>query len=99
MVNIVLFGAPAAGKGTHARRIEVEYGWPQISTGDIFRDALAQRTELGVRAHDEYWGEGHLVPDEITNPLAFARLQQDDCVAGFVLDGYPRTVPQAHALL
>ncbi len=93
-----MFGAPAAGKGTMAKKVSTEYGWPHISTGDIFRSAYEQGTPMGVEAYDKYWGQGHLVPDELTNGLAFERIRQEDCLNGFVLDGYPRTIGQGFAL-
>lgn len=99
MADILLFGAPAAGKGTQAKLIQREYGWPQIATGDIFREALEEGTEIGIRAYEEHWKHGRLAPDDMTNVLALERLRREDCAAGFVLDGYPRTVPQAEAFL
>ena len=98
MLNLLIFGPPGAGKGTQAVKISAEYEIPHISTGNIFREAYAQRTELGREAYDTYWGKGILVPDDVTNKLAFARLQQDDCLQGFILDGYPRTQVQADNL-
>jgi len=98
MLNILIFGPPGSGKGTQAAKISAEYGIPHISTGNIFREAYAQRTALGVEAHDTYWCKGILVPDDVTNRLAFERLQQGDCDAGFILDGYPRTQGQANHL-
>jgi len=96
--NIILLGAPGSGKGTQAQRIYAQYSFPQISTGDLFRNAYTERTLLGIEAHDKYWGIGKLVPDEVTNGLAFDRLSKEDCQKGFVLDGYPRTIGQAEAL-
>ena len=98
MSNILLLGPPAAGKGTQAKKLSSWYHWPHISTVDIFRQAYQQQTALGVEAHDTYWGKGLLVPDEVTNKLAFERLNQDDCLQGFILDGYPRTIGQGLAL-
>ncbi len=98
MTHLIFLGPPGAGKGTQAKKLAQQYGWTHISTGDLFRSAYAQRTPLGIKAHDEYWGKGNLVPDEVTNELAFERLQKPDCAAGFILDGYPRTVGQAEAL-
>ena len=98
MSNLLFLGPPASGKGTQAKKVASQYGWPHISTGDMFRAASAQGTALGKEAHDLYWGKGHLVPDEITNTLAFERLEQDDCKKGYILDGYPRTLGQATAL-
>jgi len=98
MSNIILLGAPGSGKGTQAQRIYVRYSFPQISTGDLFRNAYTERTPLGIEAHDQYWGIGKLVPDGVTNRLAFNRLSKQDCQKGFVLDGYPRTIGQGQAL-
>ncbi len=98
MSNLLFLGPPASGKGTQAKKVSSQYGWPHISTGDMFRAAYAQRTALGKEAHDTYWRKGLLVPDEITNTLAFERLKQDDCKEGYILDGYPRTLGQATAL-
>lgn len=98
MLNLLIFGPPGAGKGTQAQKISAQYDIPHISTGTIFRQAYAQGSDLGREAHDVYWGKGILVPDDVTNKLAFARLQQDDCQQGFILDGYPRTQGQADNL-
>lgn len=98
MLNFLIFGPPGAGKGTQAQKISKRYAIPHISTGTIFREAYAQKTDLGREAHDAYWGKGLLVPDELTNKLALVRLQHDDCRTGFILDGYPRTERQADAL-
>jgi len=98
MANLIFLGPPGSGKGTQAKRYSLVYVCLHISTGDIFRSALQNKTILGIEAHEKYWGKGQLVPDDITNPLAFERLQQSDCLAGFILDGYPRTLPQAKAL-
>ncbi len=98
MSNIILFGPPAAGKGTQAKKLSEHYHWPHLSTGDMFRDAYTRKTSLGIYAHDQYWSKGILVPDAITNQLAFERLQNEDCRNGFFLDGYPRTLGQAEAL-
>lgn len=97
-MRLLLLGPPASGKGTQAKKLLQHYGWPQISTGDIFRHAYQQKSELGIQAHDNYWGKGLLVPDEITNTLAFQRLQKNDGQNGYILDGYPRTIGQAQAL-
>lgn len=96
-MNIILLGLPGAGKGTQASKIVDEYGIPHISTGDIFRKAMADKTELGLRAK-EYMDAGELVPDDITNGIVKERLAQDDVADGFLLDGYPRTLNQAEAL-
>jgi adenylate kinase len=90
-------GPPGAGKGTQAEYIVEAFKIPHISTGDAFRLAMKQGTEMGVKAK-EYVDQGKLVPDEITNGIVRERLQQEDCERGFLLDGYPRTIPQAEAL-
>jgi adenylate kinase len=94
---IVLLGPPGAGKGTQAKLIAETYGIPQISTGDILRDNVARKTELGVKAK-EIMGRGDLVPDELVCGMVADRLMQADCVHGFILDGFPRTVRQAEWL-
>ena len=96
-MNIVFLGPPGAGKGTQAKKIAEKYGIPQISTGDMFREHLAKGTELGKKAK-EYMDKGALVPDEIVLGMVEERLKQPDCEKGFILDGFPRTVPQAEAL-
>ncbi len=96
-MNLILMGPPGAGKGTQAERIVAEYGIPHISTGDAFRAAMKQGTPLGVKAK-EYVDAGKLVPDDVTIGIVRERLQQDDCKAGFMLDGFPRTISQAEAL-
>ena len=96
-MKIIMLGAPGAGKGTHAKKISEKYGIPHISTGDIFRANIKEGTELGKKAK-EYMDQGLLVPDELTCDLVMDRIQQDDCKNGFVLDGFPRTIPQAEAL-
>jgi adenylate kinase len=90
-------GPPGAGKGTQAEHIVAEFRIPHISTGDAFRLAMREGTPLGKKAK-EYVDQGLLVPDEITNGIVKERLQQDDCERGFLLDGFPRTIPQAEAL-
>ena len=92
-----MLGAPGAGKGTQAKQIADKYSIPHISTGDIFRANLKAGTELGKKAK-EYMDQGLLVPDELTCDLVMDRIGQDDCKNGFVLDGFPRTIPQAEAL-
>lgn len=92
-----MLGAPGAGKGTQAKRIAEKYSIPHISTGDIFRANIKNGTDLGKKAK-EYMDQGLLVPDELTCDLVMDRIQQDDCRNGFVLDGFPRTIPQAEAL-
>ena len=96
-MKIVMLGAPGAGKGTQALRIAEQYGVPHISSGDIFRKNLKEVTELGLRAK-AYMDEGLLVPDELTTDLVISRLREEDCKDGYVLDGFPRTLPQARAL-
>jgi adenylate kinase len=94
---IVLLGPPGAGKGTQAKLISETYGIPQISTGDILRDNVARKTELGLKAK-EIMERGDLVPDELVCGMVADRLRQADCVRGFILDGFPRTVRQAEWL-
>ncbi|KGK89301.1 adenylate kinase [bioreactor metagenome] len=96
-MNIILLGPPGAGKGTQAKLISEKYSIPHISTGDIFRKNISEKTPLGVKAKG-YMDKGQLVPDELTIDLVKDRLQQDDCKNGFLLDGFPRTVAQAEAL-
>ena len=96
-MKIIMLGAPGAGKGTHAKKISEKYSIPHISTGDIFRANIKEGTELGKKAK-EYMDQGLLVPDELTCELVMDRIQHDDCKNGFVLDGFPRTIPQAEAL-
>ncbi len=96
-MKIIMLGAPGAGKGTQAKQIAAKYSIPHISTGDIFRANIKNGTELGKKAK-EYMDQGLLVPDELTCDLVMDRIAQDDCVNGFVLDGFPRTIPQAEAL-
>ncbi len=96
-MRIILLGPPGAGKGTQAKRLVERYGLTWISTGDIFREQISRGTELGMRAK-EYVDRGEYVPDEITTKMVLARLGQPDAHEGFILDGYPRTVPQAQSL-
>ena len=96
-MKIIMLGAPGAGKGTQAKQIAAKYEIPHISTGDIFRANIKNGTELGKKAK-EYMDQGMLVPDELTCDLDMDRIAQDDCERGFVLDGFPRTIPQAEAL-
>lgn len=96
-MKIIMLGAPGAGKGTQAKQIAGKYSIPHISTGDIFRTNIKNGTDLGKKAK-EYMDQGLLVPDELTCDLVMDRIQQDDCKNGFVLDGFPRTIPQAEAL-
>jgi adenylate kinase len=95
--NLIFIGPPGAGKGTQAQRLCAKLGVPQISTGDMLRAARKAGTELGKKA-DEYMTKGLLVPDEVVIGLVQERIAQPDAVRGFVLDGFPRTVPQAEAL-
>ena len=96
-MKIILLGAPGAGKGTQAQFIMQKFGIPQISTGDMFRAAIKEGTELGKQAK-ALMDEGKLVPDELTVALVKDRIAQPDCANGFLLDGFPRTIPQADAL-
>ncbi|MBA9028851.1 adenylate kinase [Peribacillus huizhouensis] len=96
-MNLVLMGLPGAGKGTQAERIVEKYNIPHISTGDMFRAAIKDSTELGLQAKS-FMDKGELVPDEVTIGIVRERLSQDDCSQGFLLDGFPRTVAQAEAL-
>ena len=97
MINVIFLGPPGGGKGTQAQLLVKEFGIPQISTGDILRDAVKRGTELGKLAK-KYMDEGKLVPDEVVIGIIKERLSQDDTKKGFILDGFPRTVPQAEAL-
>lgn len=97
LVNLVLMGLPGAGKGTQAERIVDKYHIPHISTGDMFRAAIKEGTELGLKAKS-FMDKGELVPDEVTIGIVRERLSKKDCEAGFLLDGFPRTVPQAESL-
>src|SRR5208337_929990 len=96
-MKLIFLGPPGAGKGTLAGLISKEYAIPQISTGDIFRDAIKRETELGKKVK-EIVGRGDLVPDELTVSLVRERLTQPDAQTGYILDGFPRTIPQAEAL-
>lgn len=96
-MNLILMGLPGAGKGTQAATISEEYNIPHISTGDMFRTAIKEETELGRQAKS-YMDAGDLVPDEVTNGIVEERLQKEDCRNGFLLDGFPRTPAQAGAL-
>lgn len=96
-MNIIFMGPPGAGKGTQASQIVNTFGVPHISTGDAFRLAMSQGTELGVKAK-QFVDQGLLVPDDITIGIVEERLKQDDCDKGFLLDGFPRTISQAEAL-
>lgn len=96
-MKIIMLGAPGAGKGTQAKQIADKYKIPHISTGDIFRANIKNNTELGQKAK-QYMDQGLLVPDGLTCDLVMDRIKQDDCKNGFILDGFPRTIPQAEAL-
>ena len=96
-MKIIMLGAPGAGKGTQAKMIADKYGVPHISTGDIFRANIKNGTELGKKAKT-YMDQGLLVPDELVCDLVVDRIQQDDCKKGYILDGFPRTIPQAESL-
>lgn len=96
-MNLILLGAPGAGKGTQAEVICEHLHIPAVSTGNMIREALKNGTEMGLRAKS-YMEEGKLVPDEVVIGIIKDRLQQDDCKGGFILDGFPRTIPQAEAL-
>lgn len=96
-MKIIVLGAPGAGKGTQAKKIAEKYQIPHISTGDIFRSNIKEGTELGMKAK-AYMDQGGLVPDELTIGMLMDRIQKDDCKNGYVLDGFPRTIPQAESL-
>ena len=96
-MKIIMLDAPGAGKGTQAKMIADKYGVPHISTGDIFRANIKNGTELGMEAK-KYMDQGLLVPDELTVRILLDRVAQDDCKNGYVLDGFPRTIPQAEVL-
>ena len=96
-MNLMLFGAPGAGKGTQAKFLIEKYNIPQISTGDMFRAAIADKTDMGMEAK-KFMDDGKLVPDEITIGIIKDRLAESDCKNGFILDGFPRTLAQAEAL-
>ena len=96
-MKIIMLGAPGAGKGSQASRIAKEYQLPHISTGDIFRANLKEETELGKRAKS-FMDKGELVPDDITIAMLLDRIHKEDCKNGYILDGFPRTIPQAEAL-
>ncbi len=96
-MKIVMLGAPGAGKGTQAKMIAEKFGIPHISTGDIFRANISKGTELGLEAK-KYMDQGLLVPDELTVKILLDRVAQEDCAEGYVLDGFPRNIPQAKVL-
>ncbi len=96
-MKIIMLGAPGAGKGTQAKKIAEKYGIPHISTGDIFRANIKGGTELGMKAKS-YMDQGQLVPDEVTIGMLLDRISEAECADGYVLDGFPRTIPQAESL-
>ena len=96
-MKIIMLGAPGAGKGTQAKKIAEKYGIPHISTGAIFRANIKGGTELGMKAKS-YMDQGQLVPDDVTIGMLLDRISQEDCQNGYVLDGFPRTIPQAESL-
>jgi adenylate kinase len=96
-MKVILLGPPGVGKGTAAKRMVQEYGIPQISTGDLLREAVKNQTELGLKAK-QYMDAGKLVPDDLVIGLLKERVAKEDCRKGFILDGYPRTIPQAQSL-
>ena len=96
-MKLIMLGAPGAGKGTQAKKIAEKYSIPHISTGDIFRANIKNGTELGKKAKT-FMDQGLLVPDELVVDLVVDRVNQEDCKNGYVLDGFPRTIPQAEAL-
>ena len=96
-MNIILLGAPGAGKGTQAAKIHERYGLPHISTGDIFRENIKNQTEIGLLAKS-YIDKGQLVPDDVTCKIVEERISREDCKNGYMLDGFPRTIAQAEAL-
>ncbi len=97
MLNLILMGLPGAGKGTQAEKIKEKYNIPHISTGDMFRLAIKEGTDLGLKAKG-FMDQGELVPDEVTIGIVKERLSKADCENGFLLDGFPRTIAQAEAL-
>ncbi|MFR1832892.1 MAG: adenylate kinase [Lachnospiraceae bacterium] len=96
-MKLIMLGAPGAGKGTQAKKISAKYKIPHISTGDIFRTNIKSGTELGMKAK-AFMDQGQLVPDEITIGMLLDRIKETDCENGYVLDGFPRTIPQAESL-
>ena len=97
-MKIILIGAPGAGKGTQASFLTKEFGIPQISTGDMLRSAVQAKTELGLQAKD-FMNQGKLVPDNLIIDLVKLRVNEEDCQKGFLLDGFPRTIPQAKSMI
>lgn len=96
-MNIILFGAQGSGKGTQADRLAETLGIPHVASGDLFRDAIKEESELGLKAK-EYIEQGKLVPDDLTVKMVLDRIKEPDCAPGVLLDGFPRTIAQAHAL-
>jgi len=96
-LNLIMFGPPGGGKGTYSSRISERYGIPHVATGDIFRREVSEGSDLGKKIKG-YLDRGELVPDEVVNEVVERRLSEEDCRDGFILDGYPRTLPQAEAL-
>jgi len=96
-MNIILLGPPGAGKGTQAKKISERFSLPHISTGDMLRDNISRNTALGIKA-SSYMDKGELVPDDLLVDIIKTRLSEPDCSSGFLLDGYPRTIPQADSL-
>lgn len=96
-LNIIMLGPPGAGKGTQGRRLEEDFRLPYIATGDMLREAVREGTELGEKANG-YMSRGDLVPDKVIIGVIVERIQEEDCRDGFILDGFPRTIPQAEAL-
>ncbi len=97
MMGIILLGAPGSGKGTQAKKLSASYSIPQVSTGDMLREAVKNSTEMGLQAK-AFMDKGGLVPDEVVIGIVKDRLREQDCEKGFILDGFPRTIPQAEAL-
>jgi len=97
-MKVIFLGPPNVGKGSYARRLSERLGIAHISTGDMFRQMAEDGHPLGIEAKEKFWGNGDLVPDEITTKLLLERLKKSDCEKGFILDGFPRTIPQAEAL-
>ncbi|MBT3720451.1 adenylate kinase [archaeon] len=96
-MKLIFLGPPGSGKGTQAKILSNNVNIPQISTGDLFRENIKNKTELGIKAQS-FMDQGYLVPDEVTNGMAKERLERNDCESGYILDGYPRTIPQAKFL-
>lgn len=97
-MKLIFLGPPGTGKGTQAERISESLGIAHISTGEMFRQLADEGNPIGIEARDNYWGKGNLVPDDLTIKLVKERLTKDDAKEGFILDGFPRTLPQAKAL-